>query len=183
MPLDARQITTAIVQGDAAALALLYQQCFDRLYSIVQRATGRDEAFCLDVVQSAFLRVIRSMKPIDTEAELDAWLRRVALTAAYDALRTERSSQRRDRAAARAEALTTELAGHATAEAERLNALREELARLDGPALHLLEARHRLGWTLERLGRTLGIGPGAADGRLSRAHARLSARLSEFGHE
>jgi hypothetical protein len=35
--------------------------------------------------------------------------------------------------------------------------------------------RHRLGWTLERIGAVVGLAPGAVDGRLRRIIGRLRA--------
>ena len=61
-----RELTAAIASGDTEALASLYREHFDSLYGQARRITGRDESFCLDVVQDAFMRVIRSIPIMDT---------------------------------------------------------------------------------------------------------------------
>jgi DNA-directed RNA polymerase specialized sigma24 family protein len=45
------------------------------MYRWARRATGRDEAFCLDVVQDAMMRIIRSLKPLQSERQLRGYLR------------------------------------------------------------------------------------------------------------
>jgi RNA polymerase sigma factor (sigma-70 family) len=174
-----RELTAAIASGDTEAFARLFRERFDEMNAEARRATGRDESFCLDVVQDAMLRVIRWMKPMDTEQRLRAWLRVVVQSCAYDRLRTEARRQRRDHTAAQQrppDRPDRELA-------ERLDWLRGELAALDGPPAQLLLMRYRLGWTLQRIGNVLGLTPGAVDGRIKRTVAALRRRARETFHE
>lgn len=220
------ELTAAVAAGDPVAFGALYEARFNSVYAIARRATGRDESFCLDVTQDAFMRVIKSMKPMETEEQLGAWLRRVTITAAYDRLRRERAWHRRHREllpltgppVSAAESVGDDedastrglVGGHrsprraaacggtgdsdvsgtpdepspsgAMSDDERLEWLRHELAQMDESALFLLEARHRFGWTLERIGRALGMKPGAVDGRLGRVTAALEQKATEAGH-
>ena len=89
--------TTALAAGDPAAVEAFYRRYFDMLYSQARRATGRDEAFCLDVVQESVLRVIRSVRAAHSEAQFNAWLNLVVRTAAYDLLRGESRRRKRER--------------------------------------------------------------------------------------
>ena len=170
-----RELTTAIASGNAEALARFYRGWFDRAYADARRATARDESFCLDVVQDAMIRVIRSMRAMDTEPQLRNWLRVVVQSCAYDRLRKEARRKRReetvvpsDRPSERDE--TTD---------EQLRWLRNELAGMDTPETRLLVMRYRLGWTLERIGRAVGLRPGAVDGRLRRATNELREKARE----
>jgi DNA-directed RNA polymerase specialized sigma24 family protein len=43
----------------------------------------------------------------------------------------------------------------------------------------LIHWRYRLGWTLQRIAETVGLKPGAIDGRLRRALERLRLRAEE----
>ena len=70
-----RDMTSAIASGDTEAFARFYEQWFDVAFCETRRVLGRDEEFCLDVVQEAMMRVIRSIKPIDDETGLRKWLR------------------------------------------------------------------------------------------------------------
>ncbi len=200
------ELTAAVAAGDPAAFGALYEARFNSVYAIARRATGRDESFCLDVTQDAFMRVIKSMKPMEKEEQLGAWLRRVTITAAYDRLRRERAWHRRHRelvplTGPPVSAIAPRTSSHtdlqeqvsgtggelspagAMSDDERLAWLRRELAEMDESALFLLEARHRFGWTLERIGRALGMKPGAVDGRLGRITASLERKAAEAGHE
>ena len=56
---------------------------------------------------------------------------------------------------------------------EELHDLEKRLHRLETGAADLLRRRFVLGWTLERIGRELGIGAGAVDGRIRRALSTL----------
>lgn len=175
---DARTLTAAIAAGDGAAFARLYDARFDMMYASARRFTGKDEQDCLDVVQDAMLRVIRAARVIDDWPSLDAWLRCVVRSAAYDHLRRERRRRARERAVSEHRAEPDPRAPDAAglALAERMAWLREELATADPDAARLLSLRFRAGLTLERIGETLGVGPGAADGRIRRTLAAMRER-------
>ena len=181
MPDAVHQLTAALAAGEAAAVETFYRRYFDFLYRQVRRATGRDEAFCLDVVQDAVLRILRSVRPARTEAQFRAWLKLVVQTTAYDLLRSE--SRRKSR----------ELAMAATAEAthgereendqERMQWLAGEIAKMDVEILRMINMRYQRRWTLARVAEALGLTIGTIDGRLRRALAELRQRATEVFDE
>ena len=171
MPHRARELTRAIAAGDEAAFEHFYRTWFDAMYVEAHRLTGRDEAECLDVVHDAMLRVIRSMKPLDDEAQLHAWLRKVVRSCAIDRLRREARRLRRERRHGVPTATVTI--------DDRLEWIHAQLARLDEDTGLLLALRHRFGLTLQQIGDVTGLRPGAVDGRLRRAAAQLRARAGE----
>lgn len=171
-----RELTGAIASGDTEAFASFYRDWFDRAYGFARRATGRDEAFCLDVVQDAMLRVIRSMREMDSEQDVSNWLFAVVKSCAYDSLRKERRRIARESTGRRQAEVNEELS-------ERLAWLRAELAHLDPGVFPLLALRYRFGWTLERIGQTLGIKPGAVDGRIRRTASELKKKWAETQDE
>lgn len=180
----AREVTSGIARGDRGALARLYEAEFERMYAIVRRCTGRDEAFCLDVVQGCFVRLIRGMPVLEKEAALRAYLRRTVLSVARDALRQEaRRAVREGRGdvgvRAGAEPDGDGPVGRGGDAAERAVWLNGELARLDARDRALVEGRYRFGWTLARLGAAVGLGAGAVDGRLGRVVRGLRDRAGE----
>jgi RNA polymerase sigma factor (sigma-70 family) len=188
-------LTAAMAAGDPAAVEAFYRRYFDRLYAWARQATRRDEAFCLDVVQDAVLRVVRTVRPASGEAQLVAWLKLVVRTTAYDRLKADRRRDRRHRAAALADVPAGNPAGStavATADdddpsdpadlAERLGWLRAELDAMDPGLARLIDLRFTERWTLARIGGLLGVSVGTVDGRLRRALARLRERAgSAFG--
>lgn len=171
-----RELTSRIRAGDAAAFERLYRERFDAMFAEAKRATGRDESFCLDVVQDVMMKVIHAIPALDTEAALRAWLRRVTLTTARDLLRSEARRSARERISTRSESATTRDARN---DSETLRALESAIAELDAAASTLVTSRYRFGWTLERIAARMGIGTGAADGRLSRLILRLRTAVSQ----
>lgn len=181
-----RRQTRAIASGDPEALAAMYEEWFDRMYAIARQSTRRDESFCLDVVQDVMMRVIRCVPVCENERVLGAWLRRVVLSCAYDRLRAERRMRNahryRARNAVREGGFESRNELHARDE-EQLRWLRAELARLGDARVRPLMLRYGAGWTLARMGATLGLSTGAVDGRIQRALDRLRLRAREQRHD
>lgn len=178
-----RDITAAIARGDPAALERLYRERFDFLYSAARTATRRDESFCLDIVHDAMLRVIKSMKPIDSAPQLEAWLRKAVLTAARDRFRAESRRARREALAGAGRHVASESASESADRVERFDWLNSELDTLDADTSELLSRRHAHGWTLARIAALLGMKTGAVDARVSRATAALRARAPEHADD
>lgn len=180
-PLSAsvRALTTRIAQGDRDAFATFYRTWFDWTYAEARRVTRRDESFCLDVVQDAMLRVIRSLRPLESQGQLTAFLKTIVRACAYDRMRKELRRGRREGAVEPVEAIE----GHDVALKERLEWLQRELASMDEPSARLLVLRYRMGWTLERIGSALGLKTGAVDGRIGRVLGRLRNRAGETGDD
>jgi RNA polymerase sigma-70 factor (ECF subfamily) len=161
-------LLTRFAAGDGDALGELFELLFDDLVEQVQRDTKRDEAFAADAVQDAFVKAIRGIPIMQHETEVRAWFRRVALRSAIDRIRAEKRRDRRERASA------TEAPSSTVARTgEELDGLYARLQALDQDAAKLVDARIRFGWTLDRIGRSLGLRPGAVDGRLRRIFTQL----------
>ena len=179
---DTAALTRAAARGDAESFGVLYKRWFGRALTAAHRLTGRDEAFCLDVVQDAMLRAARRIPPLPTEAALGAWLCRVVHRAALDRLRAERRRTARERAAApqsRSPAHTPTHAPDATPSDsldDEIAWLRARLRELPPDDLRLLGARFAHGHTLAQVGAALGITGDAAHGRIRRI-------LNRFAHQ
>lgn len=169
--LSVRALTRAVARGDAHAVARVYESRVAMVYGVARRA-GFDDQRALDVVQDTFIKAIRGMPVITSDASLDAWLRRIALRTALDAIRAEKRRKTREARSGAAPATDTR-------DVERLAELRRELAALDPGALDLLRLRHAAGFTLDAIARHLGTTPGAVDGHLRRSSARLRSNLEE----
>lgn len=170
----------AIASGDTSQMAAFYEQWFDWILERAQKLLQRDEALSLDIVQEVMLKVIRKTPHCRTDDELRHWLQRVILTTSYDLLRNEsRRSRRQTRSAQQATTASTESPSTDMDRHERLTWLRSELAALDPTSLWLLDARHRLGWTLARIGQSLGAKPGAIDRKLRTLTDELKAKGQE----
>jgi RNA polymerase sigma factor (sigma-70 family) len=167
-------LTAAIASGDPEAFARFYDAWFDRALAEARRCTGRDDEFCLDVVQDAMMRVIRFMRPLASEAAVYRWMRVVIRSCACDRLRADIRRRHRERhVAAKAPPAP------AGTDVDRLAWLHEQLEHLDEPDVHLLIMRHRFGWTLHRIGTALGMSHSAVDRRLRRLMERLRRSAKE----
>ncbi|MDB5332716.1 MAG: polymerase sigma factor, sigma-70 family [Phycisphaerales bacterium] len=170
-------LTAGLAAGDPQAVEVFYCRYFDRLYAQARRATGRDEAFCLDVVQESVLRVLRSVRPAGSEAQFVSWLRLVVQTTAYDMLRSETRRQRRELLAAGSRSYAHNRPE--PSDAEQLEWLRAQITALDPEIARMIEMRFTNRWTLTRIAQRLGLSVGTVDGRLRRALRQLRDRAGE----
>jgi RNA polymerase sigma factor (sigma-70 family) len=176
-------MTSAMASGDEKAVELFHRSYFDLLYRAARRATGRDESFCLDVVQESLMRILRTVQRVDSEAQLAAWLWLVVRTTAYDLLRSE-SRRRRREASVAAGAIDIDSRELAAAEEdERLAWLRNQIHQLDAKIILAIDLRYRRGWSLGRVAQALGVSIGTVDGRLRRALAKLRRAGIDAGVE
>jgi RNA polymerase sigma factor (sigma-70 family) len=173
LPESVRELTGAIASGNAEAFSRFYRRWFERCLTEARRCTGRDEHFCMDAVQETMLRVIRHLKPLDSEAALAAWLHATVRSACIDLLRRDLRRRRREesRLAATHEDGHDHAIEHRTR--ERIDWLRAQLAALPADQARLLHMRFRLGWTLSRIAQAAGLKTGAVDGRINRILTRL----------
>ena len=177
----ARRLTAGMARGDRAALAEFYRLWFDRAYAMARSLTGRDESFCLDVVQEAMLRVVRSARAMASEADVERWMTRVVHTAALDQLRRESRRAQRERARGR-DRITPGADGSAQL-AEQIALLRARIAALPASDGWLVWMRVARGSTLDQAGMAAGLSGDAAHGRIRRALSRLRMMGKGEGHE
>jgi RNA polymerase sigma factor (sigma-70 family) len=178
VPDSIHTFTSALAAGEARAVEQFYCRYFDVLYGHARRATRRDEAFCLDIVQESVLRVLRAVRPAHCEAQFAAWLRLVVQTTAFDLLRSESRRRRREVAAVAASQGRDE-AEVDPGDEERMTWLRAEIAGMDPQIVRMIEMRFERRWTLARISEALGLTIGTIDGRLRRALSDLRERASE----
>lgn len=175
---NTEQLTRAVARGDRAALASFYESWFDRCYAAARRLTGRDEAFCLDVVQEAMLRVVRSIRPIASEGALASWMESVVRTAAIDLLRKESRRSARELHARGTGPEPPTLAAAAIG-AEQTAWAADAVASLPEADRVLLTERVIRNGTLRDAGAVAGMSGDAAHGRIRRALTRLRALAKE----
>jgi RNA polymerase sigma-70 factor, ECF subfamily len=179
---DARRLTAGIARGDRAALDEFYRAWFGWSYTMARTLTRRDEAFCLDVVQEAMLRVVRSVRPMRTRHDLERWMTRVLHTTALDLLRGESRREARERRAV-AGAMVAAAPDAAAVLAEQIRWVRARLAELPAAEGWLVWLRLGRGRTLDQAGEAAGISGDAAHGRVRRVTARIRGVAREGGHE
>jgi RNA polymerase sigma factor (sigma-70 family) len=172
-------LARGVSRGDPQALAAFYRLWFDRIYLAARRLTGRDEAFCLDVVQEVMLKVARKFRPLDSEEAIQRWMARIVRTTAIDLLRREQRRSRRE-GAARAVQLSDTHEPLAADDAELFQWLSGELDKLAPIDRDLLTARIARGHTLQEVAASTGLSPDAVHGRVRRTVTRLGRAAREI---
>lgn len=172
-----RPLSARIASGDPEAFTSFYRKWFNPMCAEVRRLTGRDESFCLDVVQEVMMNIIRAAPPVDDESALRAWLTVVVRRCALDRLRAEKRRMQREHRRG-----TTVVARTPDTD-DLLASLQSELRELDPDRFSLLRFKLGLDWTLERIGSLVGLKAGAVDGRIGRTLTQLRQKLQERGHD
>ena len=173
----ARRWSEGIASGDHAALSEFYEAWFEVSVGIVRAFTGRDEAFCLDVVQDAMVRMTRSMKPMGSAAALRAWVVAVLRSRAIDALRAQRRRTRHEAAAVRGGGES-----ESQSESELLGRIEWLMGMVEGEEVsvqELLRLRYSAGMGLRDAAAVGGRSEGAAHGVLRRLFAAWRVKWSE----
>lgn len=165
----AHELAARIAGGDHDALDAFYRLWFDRCLALARSFTRRDESFCLDIVHDAMLRVVRSIRAMSSDAQLERWMTRVVCSAAIDRLRREARRARRDRARAHGDAardMGNDLA-------DDVAWLRARIEEMPGDDRALLLQRFARGHTLRAIAESTGTTEAAVHGRIRRLLERL----------
>jgi RNA polymerase sigma-70 factor (ECF subfamily) len=174
--LESHDVQRAI-DGDPQAFERIVRGSFARALRIAARVCAH-EADAHDVVQEAFTRAfvaLREGRFRGAQPQLQAWLDRIVVRAALDALRQRKRRERRIEAASDPDALS-----HSPDPASAIDARRA----LD--AVQQLSAEQRAAWVLRELegltireaAEALECSDGAIEQRVLRAWAALRRRFS-----
>ena len=71
-------------QGDGGAVRELYQRHAGRVYPVVKRLAGHDEALAEDWAQETWLRAFRGLANFRGESLFTSWIHRIAVNTALD---------------------------------------------------------------------------------------------------
>jgi RNA polymerase sigma factor (sigma-70 family) len=165
-----RELTAGMAAGESRAVEVFYRRYFDVMYSHAKQVMRRDEAVCLDVVQDAVLRVVKTVRRVESEGQFRAWLRLVTQTTAFDMMKSDSRRRRRETAVAVGGGPVPEKEADA---GDRLAWLKDQIAKLDPATAEMIDMRFQKRWTLARIAGSLGLSIGTVDGRLRRALGRL----------
>ncbi|MEO1279683.1 MAG: sigma-70 family RNA polymerase sigma factor, partial [Planctomycetota bacterium] len=166
---DARAITVRFARGDREAFAVFYDATFDDALADASRLTGRDEHFCLDTVQDAYLRAAKKLPAMDSWAACRSWLRTAIASSAVDRIRSESARTRRESAHGRQGVRDVESNPELAELLERLQ------STLDDRQWHAVRLHIGHGLPLSAVGRAMSLSRDAAHGLVRRGLATLSA--------
>ncbi len=165
------KVTSGMTHGDESCFDIYYDAHFDLMVREARRLIGRDEATCMDIVQDAFLKVIKSIRPFDSRAQLEHWSRLIVRTTALDFLR--KRQRRRELPSFEINKPLLDNSIEPQLDLARMIWIEEQLRDTDPKIRKLISLRYRLGWSLQEIGSYFGIKTGAVDGRIRRAVLQL----------
>ena len=88
-----KTMTRGIARGSESFFNQFYDAYYDRLYRYVFVMSHYDKDLVKVVMQDRRMRVVRYIKPLNSEKELWQWLRRIARTAYIDEYRRTQKSK------------------------------------------------------------------------------------------
>ena len=160
--------------GDGAAFELLV----GRYQGPLLRFAGsllRDNAAAEDIVQEAFLRLMRSAPDVGSNGACGPWLFRVCRNLSYDMIKTEtREKRRREKARTPAEAPAPS-AG--LEKSELHDALDRELQQLPAREREVLQLKVHEGLSYSQIAEVTGLASGTIGWLVHTALTRLTDRL------
>lgn len=168
-----------IQRRDSAALALLYEQCVDRLYALALRVVGI-EADAEDVLSEVFLQVWRTPDSYTPErGSVMAWLVIIARSRAIDLLRKRLPAQRLDPVETLANRLEAPgpLPPEAIAQWQESSLLRLALEKLTPIQRQMIELAFFEGLTQTEIAQLTRLPLGTVKSHLRRAQIDLEQRL------
>ena len=169
---DARAITVRLAKGDQEAFAVFYEATFDNAVADARRLTGRDEHFCLDAVQDAYLRAAKKLPTLDSWAACRAWLRTAIASSAVDRIRADAARAKREAVPRRSTAERQALDEHLQPLLDRLQ------TQLDDRQWHAVRLHIGGGLPLSAVGRAMSLSRHAVHGLVRRGVANLSSGTS-----
>jgi RNA polymerase sigma-70 factor (ECF subfamily) len=169
-------VLTRKLASDEAAFMQFHQEYFDRLYQFLLVVTHGHEQEAQDALQQTLLRVIRYIRPFESEDVFWCWLKTVARSAARD------NNRKQKRYTALLEAFAFRFAPPSldidSPEGDPLAAaLEESMAELPGPERRLLEGKYIEGCTVKELGAKTGLSVKAVESRLDRLRRAVRSRI------
>ncbi|PHQ35087.1 RNA polymerase sigma factor [Rhodopirellula bahusiensis] len=152
--------------GDRAALRQIYEATADRVFRLMVRMVGQQDAD--DLTQQTFVRAFTKLDQFSGESKFETWLYRLATNEALQHLRREKHRR------------TKELVVEPTADQtdhveqdERVAMVRTALDQLDPELRAIFTLKEESGLSYQEIAATLGIPEGTVGSRLNRARREL----------
>ena len=159
--------------GDGKALKTLIDRWQPRLARLAWRLTGEHEA-ARDVVQDAWLAIVRGLKRLDDPAQFRSWAYRIVNNKCTDWTR-RRIVQRRATKHLQEQAVSVHQVR--TDRSDDVAQLRTALANLPGQQRALLSLHYLDGLSVAEMARVLSVPQGTLKSRLFHARNRLKQAL------
>ncbi len=159
-------------QGSEGAFEAIFRAYYGQVFAAAYRLLGSGQE-AEDVAQEAFLRLYRYPLPAGREHNLAGWLLRVATNLAYNALRSRKRRQDRERRAT--EEWADASSGRAALDPDAGERVREVLATLPERQVQILFMR-QAGLSYAEVADALGVAPGSVGTLVARAERAFRER-------
>ena len=169
-------IVTACQQGNREAQRQLYERCCDRVFRLVVRMVGNQEA--PDVTQEVFLQVYRTITQFSRRSRFETWLYRLVINVCLQFLRGARR-----RSCVILEHDPVDPSPSLTRRVERRELLERALQRLDPELRGIFLLREFEELDYREIAQALEISEGTVASRLNRARTKLKQNLVGSGCE
>ena len=168
--------------GDSEAFRSLVERHSRLVFRVAYRMTG-NEADAEDVVQNTFLRAYQQLGRFESRANFGTWVYRIAVNCAIDYMRArpKRESVEEDdvleRAAGDSGAPDAEQMVLGNEIGTRVQAALNRLSEMERAAFVM---RHYQGFSIEEIGRSLGLKTNATKHSIFRAVRKMRVALEPF---
>ncbi len=163
-------------EGDSEALEALIARWQPRFARLAWRLTAEREA-ARDVVQDAWLAIVRGLNRLDDPARFRAWAYRIVKNKCVDWTRRRVAQRSAGRDLHHSTVEVAEDSQNGTDSSDEVELLRKGLARLPEEQRAILSLHYLDGMSVAEIGRALEIPVGTVKSRLYHARNRLRQTL------
>lgn len=161
-----RRVVQSATNGDRAALREIYEATSDRVFRLMVRMVGQQDAD--DLTQQTFVRAFTKLDQFNGESKFETWLYRLATNEALQHLRREKHRRTKELVVEP----TVRHADHVD-QNERAAMVRTALDQLDPELRAIFTLKEESGLSYQEIAATLGIPEGTVGSRLNRARREL----------
>jgi len=173
--------TLRLVKEPPGEIEVLFQTHHDRVFRAAHRITG-SPADAEDVLQTVFLRLVKSPEGYDLSANPEAYLSRAAINASLDLMRSRTRSRSVGISDLDADALESKFqtpeAEHADRELHEL--IRAAVSRLGKTAAEMFVLRYYEGYDNQEIAKMMDTSQMVVGVVLHRARTRLKKEIGHF---
>ena len=169
-------LVSACIAGDRDAMQQIYKHCGGRVYALMVRIVGRQDAD--DLTQQVFLQLFRKLDQFGGGSKLETWLYRLATNEALQHLRRKKRHAVQSLVAEPSASDPNRLM-----ELEKVQMLELALSRIDPELRAIISLKEEQGLSYRDIAESIGIPQGTVGSRLNRARQELRAHLEKLGWE
>jgi RNA polymerase sigma-70 factor (ECF subfamily) len=173
---DEKSTIQLAIQGDEAAMRVLWSRHAPHIDAVVRRLVGNDLDVAADIAQEVWIQIFRALPQYRGDSQFGTWAHRIAVNRTLNALR-------KTRRLAKIETEVEEDSALVEMDAERVMVMQtiESAAQKLSPGARAVFLLHDVeGFTHEEIAERLGITAGGSKSQLFKARAKLRTLLAHL---